>query len=346
MHTECHQLDLERRGQGFSKFEEPNTGGRLGIDQESDAFDLGRDLFEQLQPFSAHRHVPVCEPREVAVGTRLVVDKTGTDRIADACKNNRQSADFRLNNLRHQISVGDQHVRCQADQFHKDGACSTGIRAGKTNINADIAAIVPTQLLQFLPQRHDLSLCRRIGLGIPHEDADAPHPLALLRARRERPRCRAAECGQQFPPSDGDCHTPLPCEVRKGTVPRHERPVFTFKEGRMLVASASFVSFNCTTPAASFLRMPPSRPRASRHSASPYSITSSAGATAKRCHSPGTPLRACMPRSSNAMPEPTTRSFTVLETSTSPGFAVAATRLPICTAMPSTLLSSTWHSPL
>src|SRR5215471_7069683 len=29
-------------------------------------------------------------------------------------------------------------------------------------------------------------------------------------------RRRAAECGQQFPPSDGDCHTPLPCEVRKG----------------------------------------------------------------------------------------------------------------------------------
>src|SRR5215510_8332540 len=35
----------------------------------------------------------------------------------------------------------------------------------------------------------------------------------LLRARRERPRRRrAAECGQQFPPSDGDCHAPLPCE--------------------------------------------------------------------------------------------------------------------------------------
>jgi hypothetical protein len=25
---------------------------------------------------------------------------------------------------------------------------------------------------------------------------------------------RAAECSQQFPPSDGDCHTPLPREVR------------------------------------------------------------------------------------------------------------------------------------
>src|SRR5262249_35921898 len=38
----------------------------------------------------------------------------------------------------------------------------------------------------------------------------------LLRLRRERPRCsRAAERDYQFPPSDGDCHTPLPCEVRK-----------------------------------------------------------------------------------------------------------------------------------
>jgi hypothetical protein len=39
----------------------------------------------------------------------------------------------------------------------------------------------------------------------------------LLRACCERPRNRrTAESGYQFPPSDGDCHTPLPCEVRKG----------------------------------------------------------------------------------------------------------------------------------
>src|SRR5262252_9349129 len=45
----------------------------------------------------------------------------------------------------------------------------------------------------------------------------ANHRHGWLAGRRERPRGgRAAECGQQFPPSDGDCHTPLPCEVRKG----------------------------------------------------------------------------------------------------------------------------------
>src|SRR5262249_18359191 len=56
----------------------------------------------------------------------------------------------------------------------------------------------------------------RIIRSCVHEHADASHALALLRARRERPRSRrTAECGQQFPPSDGDCHTPLPCEVRR-----------------------------------------------------------------------------------------------------------------------------------
>jgi hypothetical protein len=38
----------------------------------------------------------------------------------------------------------------------------------------------------------------------------------LLRLRREGPRrSRTAKCGEQFPPSDGVCHTPIPCEVRK-----------------------------------------------------------------------------------------------------------------------------------
>jgi hypothetical protein len=46
------------------------------------------------------------------------------------------------------------------------------------------------------------------------EESDYRHR-RLLRPRRERPRGRAAECGQQFPPSNGDCHTPLPREVRK-----------------------------------------------------------------------------------------------------------------------------------
>src|SRR6516225_7816041 len=85
----------------------------------------------------------------------------------------------------------------------------------------------------------------------------------LLRARRVRPCHRStAECGQQFPPSDGDCHMPLPCEVRKGNDTTPSACSLHVRGGRMLVASTSVSGFNCTTPAASSWRMPPSPPQA------------------------------------------------------------------------------------
>jgi len=51
--------------------------------------------------------------------------------------------------------------------------------------------------------------------------------------------------------------------------------------------------------------------------------------TANMCHSPGTPLRDWLPRSPKRSPEPATRSFTVLDTKTSPAPASAATRAPM-----------------
>jgi hypothetical protein len=38
------------------------------------------------------------------------------------------------------------------------------------------------------------------GWSRAHEHPDAAHALALLRARRERPRCRAAEKRDEFAP--------------------------------------------------------------------------------------------------------------------------------------------------
>jgi len=81
-----------------------------------------------------------------------------------------------------------------------------------------------------------------LGSEVPG-DFSRVNPLALLRPRRERPGSRAAECSQQFPPSDGNCHTLVPREVRKETIQRHERAVSPFKEGRMLVASTSVGGF-------------------------------------------------------------------------------------------------------
>src|SRR5262249_2193303 len=48
------------------------------------------------------------------------------------------------------------------------------------------------QFFEPLHKRLDPALCFQIILGVPHQHADTPHPLALLRARRERPRRRRA----------------------------------------------------------------------------------------------------------------------------------------------------------
>jgi hypothetical protein len=95
MHTKCYQLDFERRRSAFSGFEELDVSGCLGMHHPADAFDLGRDLLEQPQPFSSNRRLPIGESREVAVGARLVADKIGADRVADAYENNRYGSDFR-----------------------------------------------------------------------------------------------------------------------------------------------------------------------------------------------------------------------------------------------------------
>src|SRR5262249_43124 len=67
------------------------------------------------------------------------------------------------------------------------------IATAPAGVDPQVTADGPARLLQSLGQRCDARL--RVWLvrrGI-HQHADAPHPLALLRARRERPRRRAAE---------------------------------------------------------------------------------------------------------------------------------------------------------
>jgi len=68
-------------------------------------------------------------------------------------------------------------------------------------IEAEVLAHSPTPLLQRLGKRGEPRLTFRIVRSERREHADAPHPLALLRARRDRPRsCRAADERDELAP--------------------------------------------------------------------------------------------------------------------------------------------------
>ena len=77
-------------------------------------------------------------------------------------------------------------------------------------VQGDVPTFDESGIIQALPDHRDEG--RVDGGRTGAEYANHRHR-GLLRPRRERPRGRrAAECGQHFPPSDGDCHAPLPCE--------------------------------------------------------------------------------------------------------------------------------------
>src|SRR5262249_50743412 len=103
-------------------------------------------------------------------------------------------------------------VDSQSDKLSRNFRVSLHAVFRPAMLDCDGAALDPAELAKPFQKR-----------GVPRtlrptrSRAEKPdRRQLLLRARREGPRCcRAAECDQQFPSSEGDCHTPLPCEVRK-----------------------------------------------------------------------------------------------------------------------------------
>src|SRR5262249_4640363 len=73
------------------------------------------------------------------------------------------------------------------------GAHAIHVVRGPTLVELHVYALRPSQLCELLPERLKTHGEFRIALGVRHQNADAPHPLGLLRARRERPRRRSAE---------------------------------------------------------------------------------------------------------------------------------------------------------
>src|SRR5262249_30413018 len=69
-------------------------------------------------------------------------------------------------------------------------------------LDPDVATLRPAELPERFLEHGDAGLRFRVALGKRHQHADAPQALALLRPRRERPRCRrAAEQRDDLAPS-------------------------------------------------------------------------------------------------------------------------------------------------
>ena len=95
---------------------------------------------------------------------------------------------------------GQDDVRVEPDQFRRILTQARTIPAAPACVDPHVAPYGPACLLQPLQERREAGLAFRLIGSRVHEHADVPHPLALLRARRERPGSRAADERDELAP--------------------------------------------------------------------------------------------------------------------------------------------------
>src|SRR5262245_28393121 len=87
-----YYLHPERWRRALDGTELTHAGGICWVSKYRHPRDLGRDLFEQLQPFGADRELVHGEAGGVAARPRQAIDKTAADRIGDQYENDRHHA--------------------------------------------------------------------------------------------------------------------------------------------------------------------------------------------------------------------------------------------------------------
>ena len=78
----------------------------------------------------------------------------------------------------------EDHVGLQGDQLFRERLKLICPAGRKARVDADIAALRPSEPFEPLPECREARLHFRIVLGEAHQHADAPHALGLLRARQ------------------------------------------------------------------------------------------------------------------------------------------------------------------
>src|SRR5262249_34743708 len=193
----------------------------------------------------------------IAIWSAEASNEPELDRIATGAEDNRDRRSHCLDHHRRNVIARVDHGYWLVDEITGQRHQAIILVFSVLVVNRAVAALDKPYAAKALanPSLPLRGSRTRAAAQIPHH-----RHRGLLRAGRQRPRDRrAAECGQQFPPSDGDCHAPLPCEVRRERY--HATSVQSSRSRRAGCRLFPPRSSASTTPAASSSRPPPSQPR-------------------------------------------------------------------------------------
>src|SRR5262249_30937025 len=120
------------------------------------------------------------------------IDEAGADWVDDIHEYDRHSGRRLLQRRHCRARGGQDDIRCEREQFRRVPATAVGIDRAPTVVDPHVTTGGPAPWRQPWRQRGAAGRSIVVGGGEVHQYAAAPHPLALLRAHRERPRDRRA----------------------------------------------------------------------------------------------------------------------------------------------------------
>src|SRR4029079_14286798 len=138
--------------------------------------------------------------------------EAGADRIHDLRKHDRNGTGPLLKRGYRRGAVGNEHLRRKADEFRRIVIGFGDAAGGETDLHPHVTAVGPAQVSHSALESTEADLPFRV-IRDRDQHACAANLLALLRTRRERPRCRAANQRDEVPPF----HQCLPCFNGKDT---------------------------------------------------------------------------------------------------------------------------------
>ena len=156
-----------------------NPGRISRVTKHSHSCYIWSNLLEKLQPFRTQTVFKQHKARGVATWAGQRIDEASAHWIGNGHEHDWQRASGPLQR-RHSLGSDAQNdIRRNRDQLRRVFAVPLDIVLAPADVEPNIAAVVPAQLLEGLLESHDGRLTVGIARCNIHQHADAPHLIGL-----------------------------------------------------------------------------------------------------------------------------------------------------------------------
>ena len=191
-------LDAERVGRGLDLVQLPHGRWIVGIGHDRQSAEAGDDLAQEFEALARKFGRRERQAGDVAARPRQTGDEASAKRVRHRREHDRDDRG-RLFRCEHRRSRRDNDIDLEPDKLGGDLRETLEASLRPANLDRDGAALDPAEFAQPLHKSGD-PLASRRKASARAQKPDGRQLRRLLRARRERPRDRAAEQRDELAP--------------------------------------------------------------------------------------------------------------------------------------------------